>query len=219
MKSSIYVGFPRISQHHINNSKLIIESLVLSAPTATSFHLLQNATTTNGSPYHPRLDSFNASISLSDHSPYGYIQIPKIHATARATSIVDQEVQITDLAAFTEYTKAVLGGEEVKVIVKGRTKLHEMKFPDTTVDYDKTVTMKGERAFSTCWLQIDLIGMHSGLNKLAGFNVTEFSIKLTPEPDGTNMIGTVYIPNPTVMTISMVIPLSAYPSLPFHTHH
>lgn len=43
-----------------------------------------------------------------------------------------------------------------------------------------------------------------GLNKLKGFNITEFSIKLTPEPDGTNMVGTVYIPNPTVMTISMV---------------
>ena len=42
-----------------------------------------------------------------------------------------------------------------------------------------------------------------GLNGLSGFNVTQFEIKLTPEPDGANMVGTVYIPNPTVMTISM----------------
>lgn len=42
-----------------------------------------------------------------------------------------------------------------------------------------------------------------GLNGLAGFNVTSFSIKLIPEPDGANMIGTIYIPNPTVMTITM----------------
>lgn len=33
--------------------------------------------------------------------------------------------------------------------------------------------------------------------------MTQFSIKLTPDPDGTNMEGTVYIPNPSVMTISM----------------
>jgi hypothetical protein len=48
-----------------------------------------------------------------------------------------------------------------------------------------------------------LLTVHSGLNALAGFNVTDFSMELTPEADGTNMIGTVLIPNPTVMTISM----------------
>ena len=110
-----------------------------------------------------------------------------MHATQQATTLVDQDVKITDLAAFTAYTTSVLQNEEVKLDVKGRTPLHEMRFPTTTVDYRKTATMKG-------------------LNKLSGFNVTEFSIELTPEPDGTNMKGTVYIPNPTVMTISMVNP-------------
>lgn len=43
----------------------------------------------------------------------------------------------------------------------------------------------------------------AGLNGLAGFDVTSFSIKLLPEPDGANMIGTVYIPNPSVLTITM----------------
>lgn len=43
----------------------------------------------------------------------------------------------------------------------------------------------------------------AGFNGLPGFNVTFFSIKLTPEPDGANMIGTVYIPNPTVLTLTM----------------
>ena len=53
-----------------------------------------------------------------------------------------------------------------------------------------------------------------GLNKLTGFNVTNFTIELNPEPDGTNMVGTVYIPNPTVMTISMVPPPFPPPSSP-----
>lgn len=47
------------------------------------------------------------------------------------------------------------------------------------------------------------------MNNLNGFAVTDFEIKLTAEPDGTNMIGTVYIPNPSVMTITMVKSLSA----------
>ena len=49
----------------------------------------------------------------------------------------------------------------------------------------------------------DLLTPFIGLNGLAGFNVTSFSIKLIPEPDGANMIGTVYIPNPSVLTITM----------------
>lgn len=52
-----------------------------------------------------------------------------------------------------------------------------------------------------------------GLNNFHGFNVTSFEIKLEAEPDGTNMIGTVSIPNPSVMTLSFVcIPLP-------HVHH
>jgi hypothetical protein len=46
--------------------------------------------------------------------------------------------------------------------------------------------------------------MHvTGLNGLAGFAVTNFSILLETQPDGANMIGTVYIPNPSVMTVEM----------------
>ena len=33
--------------------------------------------------------------------------------------------------------------------------------------------------------------------------MTDFSIKLAADPDGTNMVGTVLIPNPTVLTLSM----------------
>lgn len=97
----------------------------------------------NGSPYHPNLDAFNASLSLDGDKPYAYIEIPHVHATPQATTRVDQDVSIIDLAAFTDYTTAVLGSENVKVDVKGRTALHEMRFPDTTVNYDKTVSMKG----------------------------------------------------------------------------
>lgn len=57
--------------------------------------------------------------------------------------MVDQDVMIADLAAFTKYNAEVLGGEMVAVEVKGKTALHEMKFPVTTVRYDKKVEMKG----------------------------------------------------------------------------
>lgn len=51
----------------------------------------------------------------------------------------------------------------------------------------------------------DWIVTHPGLNKLKGFDVTDFHILLTTV-NGRNMNGTVYIPNPSVMTLSMVCP-------------
>ncbi|KAL8784406.1 MAG: hypothetical protein Q9195_009051 [Heterodermia aff. obscurata] len=186
-RPSIYIAFPRIAQHGINTSSLTIQSLILSNPTPTSFHLEQTALITNPNTYHPHLDAFNASLSLHNSSydlPYAAITLPAIHARRSATSYVNQTVQITNADAINAYSAAVLGLESVQLGVRGRTKLHEMRFPDTMVDYHKIVTMKG-------------------LNSLTGFNITSFRIKLIPDPDGTNFVGEVSIPNPTVMTLTM----------------
>ncbi|KAL8708471.1 MAG: hypothetical protein Q9220_006628 [cf. Caloplaca sp. 1 TL-2023] len=158
----VYVGFPRISQNGVNDSTLEIQSLTFSDPTPDSFRLQQDALLTNHNTYHPRLDAFNASLSVggSEDKPYAYVELPPVHATEEATTHVDQEVKITDADSFADYTTQLLTKESVDLLVKG-------------------------------------------LNGLAGFNVTSFTIKLTPDPDGTNMEGTVYIPNPSVMTISM----------------
>lgn len=48
-----------------------------------------------------------------------------------------------------------------------------------------------------------------GLNQLKGFNVTEFRILLQPDPDGANMVGRVFVPNPSVKTLEMVSSLLA----------
>ena len=179
-----YVAFPRIAQSGISKSVLTVNSLEISNPTSTGFHLKQNSTIVNNTPYHPQLDAFNASLSLHGGAPYAYIEIPHLHATQQGSNLVDQDVSITDLEAFTAYNVAVLNDESVQVDVVGKTWLHEMDFPDTTVNYNTTTTMKG-------------------LNKLSGFNVTSFSIKLAADPDGTNMVGEVSIPNPTVLTLAM----------------
>ncbi|KAI4136607.1 MAG: hypothetical protein LQ341_005529 [Variospora aurantia] len=176
----------KISQDGVNDSGLEIQSLTLSNPTPDSFHLEQDALLTNHNKYHPRLDAFNASLSVggSEDMPYAYVEIPAVHATETATTHIDQEVQITNMDAFIDYNTQLLTQESVDLVVKGKTRLHEGRLPVTTVDYNKKIRMKG-------------------LNGLAGFDVTSFSIKLLPEPDGANMIGTVYIPNPSVLTITM----------------
>jgi hypothetical protein len=42
-----------------------------------------------------------------------------------------------------------------------------------------------------------------GLNNLQGFQVLNFNISLTPGPDGSNLRGQVYIPNPSPISFSM----------------
>jgi hypothetical protein len=42
------------------------------------------------------------------------------------------------------------------------------------------------------------------MNGMKGFNVTQAKLLWKPEADGTNLIGQVYIPNPSPMTIEMV---------------
>ena len=197
------MAFPRISQNGIDDSTLEIQSLIISEPTPESFHLEQTAIVGNHNTYHPRLDAFNASLSVDgpEVKPYAYIELPAIHAMTKATSYVNQTVKITDMDAFMNYNNLALSNEVVDIAVRGKTALHEMRFPTTTVNYRKVVSLKG-RSFSM--RKKYHLTECPGLNKLNGFDVPSFEIKLQPEADGTNMMGTIYIPNPTVMTITMV---------------
>ncbi|MCJ1474977.1 hypothetical protein MMC13_003637 [Lambiella insularis] len=180
----VYVGFPRIAQSEINNSTLNITSVDISNPTETSFVLAQDSFIINDSAYHPQLDAFNASLALQGEAPYAYVTIPALHATATAESDLQQTVQITNLTAFTAFTTALLGNDMVNMEVHGSTGLHEMAFPATTVDYDKIMPL-------------------TGMSSLSGFNVTSFQILLIPLANGTNMVGDVLIPNPSVFTFAM----------------
>lgn len=99
----------------------------------------------NHNAYHPRLDAFNASFSIDgpEVKPYAYIELPAIHATTNAISYVNQTVAITDMDAFMNYNNLALSNEVVNVAVRGRTALHEMRFPTTTVNYRKVISLKG----------------------------------------------------------------------------
>lgn len=181
----LYVIYPKIAQSNLNNaSTLTVNELVLSNPTSTGFHIFQNSTIKNTAPYHPQLDAFNATLALNGGKPYTSVHIERLHAAPSTTVVIDQDVTISDLDAFTAYNQAVLNQDNVEVAISGSTTMREMAFPPTIIQYDKTTSM-------------------NGLNKLAGFAVLNFQIKIIADPDGTNMAGNVSIPNPTVMTLSM----------------
>lgn len=181
----VYVGYPKIAQGDVNDSTLTITQMTITDPAPDSLHLNLTQVIGSHSHYHPWFDEFDANVTLlGSATPFAVLQIPRVQSKDGAVVRVDQRLQLDNVSAFGEYSKAVMLNEEVNLNVYGRPKMREGKLPKITVTYNKTVTMKG-------------------LNALKGFNVTEFQILLSQQPDGSNMNGTVYIPNPTVMTLEM----------------
>lgn len=182
----IFVAYPKIAQREVNKSTLTIKEMKITDPTPEGFkiHLIQEIG--SDSKYHPWLDAFDASISLDDDKnskPFATFKVPKVKSKDGAVVEINQDVKLADVGAFTAYSKAVVKNKEVKLKVDGRTGLKQGSLPKKDVDYNKIVTMKG-------------------LDHLNGFNITKFDI-LPTKGDKPNMEGFVYIPNPSVMTLTM----------------
>ena len=180
----IYVGFPRIAQSGVDGASVNITNLVVTNPTPTYFHLIQDSVSMSDNMYHPYLDAFNVSLALAGSAPYAQIQLPGLTSGTSVPLHLEQDVQILDVDAYTQYNVALLNNEEIQVRVNGSLSLHEMVLPVTEVTYDKITTLKG-------------------FNKLIGFNLTSFHASFFGEPNGTNTNGTVYFPNPSVITVDL----------------
>ncbi|CAG8361674.1 unnamed protein product [Penicillium salamii] len=180
----LYVGYPKIAQDAVNDSTLEIKQMVISEPTPETFHLNQTQILGSKSSYHPQIYAFDADVSLgSAEAPFAMVTVPGVKSNDGAEIHVDQHVDLSDSDAFGDFATAVMMNKEVSLNIYGRPGLREGSLPKTTVTYNKTVSMKG-------------------LNQLEGFAVSEFHIMI-PSVNGYNMNGTVFIPNPSVMTITM----------------
>lgn len=189
--------------------------MILSDPTPDSFHLDQVQIIGSHSSYHPQIYAFDAAVSLAGAATFATVQVPGVKSKDGAEVNISQDVDLSNVTAFSDYSKAIMLNEEIQMNVYGKPKLKEGGLPKVTVTYDKTVTMKGKRTHCSN-LSVLPIGsgipsdyclltyvFHAGLNKLKGFDVVDFEImKNLSAP--RNMNGTVYIPNPSVLTLYMV---------------
>ncbi|KAK2807523.1 hypothetical protein FQN50_005391 [Emmonsiellopsis sp. PD_5] len=181
----VFVYYPKLAQEQINDSVLEITGMKITNPTPEGFDLEVHQIIHTTSKYHPVLDSFDADLSLAEtlDKPFFSLTVPSIKAHDGVKVDIKQNIKLQDLDAFTAYSIATLKEESLDVAITGETGLREGALPKTTVQYDKTINMKG-------------------LNALKGFNVTEFKL-VGGEDDGTNMIGNVFIPNPSVLSLNM----------------
>lgn len=183
----IFVGLPRKAQKEINSSTLEVTNMEVTNPTPDSVHLKIDNTIRSDSSYHPTIEAFRAGLSLEGQEPFIYIDIPEAKSEGETFITVEQDVNFADSDRFTAYTKTVLGSEELTINLDGRTTIHISGLPSTDVNYNKKITMKG-------------------LNHLSGLNISDIKILSGAKEilsDGSNMLGTVHIPNPSVMTLDL----------------
>ncbi|KAL1988072.1 hypothetical protein VTN96DRAFT_1103 [Rasamsonia emersonii] len=181
----VYVAYPRIAQHDVDASTLNITQLVITDPTPDSIHVTQTQVLGNKAAYHPTIYAFNATISMvGAAAPIATALVPQIQANDGQIIHVDQVLQLSDASAMADFSKAMLNNEAVELNFYGRPDLKEGGLPKKVVTFNKTVTLRG-------------------LNGLKGFNITSSNIT-SVKTDGTAMMsGTVYIPNPSVLTVAM----------------
>ncbi|KAH7399575.1 hypothetical protein BKA66DRAFT_406913 [Pyrenochaeta sp. MPI-SDFR-AT-0127] len=183
----IYVGIPKKAQREINSSSLEVTAQEVTSPTPDGVHLKIQNVIRSGSSFHPTIDGFRAGLSLKDQEPFIYIDVPKAKSEAETHVTVEQDVKFASMDAFATYTKTVLASDTFEVHLDGKTKLHLSILPAMDVNYNKVVTMKG-------------------LNKLSGLNISDVKILSGRNEilaDGSNMVGNVSIPNPSVMTLDL----------------
>ncbi|KAF2270691.1 hypothetical protein CC78DRAFT_451315 [Lojkania enalia] len=183
----IYVAIPKKAQSDLNASTLEVTEQDVTSPSPDGIHLKLVTVARSDSSFHPTIEGFQAALSLNDQAPFFYIDVPETKAEAVTDIIVDQDVEIANNESFNEYNRVVMNSEYFNVYLDGKTKIHQSGLPAISVDYNKKVTMKG-------------------LNKLQGLNITGIRILQGEDnilPDGSNMIGNVSIPNPSVMTLAL----------------
>ncbi|PVH98591.1 hypothetical protein DM02DRAFT_43523 [Periconia macrospinosa] len=182
----IYVAIPKKAQKDINASTLEVNMQEVTEATPDSVHIAIDSTARSSSSFHPTIEGFRAALYLEGQEPFLYADVPETKAEAETSIKIRQNVQIANKASFIEYNKVVIGSEEFEVFLSGKTKVHQSGLSAISVDYDKRIKMKG-------------------LNKLAGLNITNLRILSgnATLPDGSNLVGRVIIPNPSVLTIDL----------------
>jgi hypothetical protein len=150
---------PKIAQHDVDGATLHLDLQIVSDPTPSSVHLHVVNTATSYSLFTPVLDGINASIFLENTEPnikpFGYLQIPTMHATKTFQNIVDQTLDILDMDQFIAYNKLVTQSEKFRFALRGRTKVHLGALPVVGVDFNKAIETNG-KIFRLEYLRIEL---------------------------------------------------------------
>lgn len=147
--------------------------------------------------------TLNLFTNESDSSkPYMKVDLPEYHLKGTTDiSITNQTARILDQTQFKSFLADAVYSKQFTLSAGGATVafLGALKAP---IKLNKNVDLNGKPK------QISFSGWSltcfAGLNKLDGFTFSSAAVVFPPDPDGTNLKGTVILPNPTVVTFELV---------------
>lgn len=139
-------------------------------------------------------------------NPYIRVDMPEYHLSGEtAINITNQTATILDQAQFQSFLSDAVVSKQFTLSAAGSTVayLGALKAPITL---NKKVDLAGK-----CLVFFFLIVNYPqqlnyllGLNKLEGFSFASVAAIFPAEADGTNLNGTVILPNPTVVSFELV---------------
>jgi hypothetical protein len=133
-----------MAQSSVDDSTLEIEEMEITDPRPDGAHLRVRQRIGSSSRYHPWMDAFNASLSLEGTDEvFSQIHVPRFQASDQAVIEFEQDIILSDVPAFTEFSTAILHEEEIQLHVFGETQLKQGGLHKVDVTYDKIVTMAG----------------------------------------------------------------------------
>ncbi|GAP83601.1 hypothetical protein SAMD00023353_0200200 [Rosellinia necatrix] len=182
----LLVAVPKLAQERLNDAKLTIDGITVTKTQTDSLVMAINSTIEADDSVHATIDAFEGTMYLADVDPplaFAQIEFPQTSSSAMQSVNVSQEIQISNLDAFTTFNKALLSKESVTVQVKGDTHIHVSGISRAySATFDKTVTLKG-------------------LNNFNGLSISNPAISARGSTNNFN--GTVHIPNPSVLTLEI----------------
>jgi hypothetical protein len=133
-----------MAQESIDESTLEILSMELTEPRPDGAHLKVSQKIGSDSAFNPWMDAFTADLTLEgSEEVFAQLNVPRFQADDGLVIEFEQDLNLANVGAFTEFSKAIMHNESIQFNVYGETKLKQGALQKVDVTYDKTVTMKG----------------------------------------------------------------------------
>lgn len=182
--------FPHLAQKAIDDSTLTVQNISITNPAPNNFIYGQNATITGKVPVTSHLDPQSLAMYLYGGNssapvvPFMYLNVSrKDLKSSFPVDVSNYPMQVTNLDAFIAFSSALLGQKSLQLGLQSRPELWAGAL-HKYVNYNKIVNL-------------------TGFNSFSGITLSNATILSTPDADGTNMLTTLLIPNPTEFTIQV----------------
>jgi hypothetical protein len=188
MNSRFLVIFPAIAQRLVDNANLPIHWASIMSPSPDGVIYSMDASLKVPAGVTVDLKPMNLSLFTPDtgpKDPYIQVSLPEYHLKGNTNvTIINQTATIQNQTEFVNFLTSAVNSENFTLSAAGGTAAY-LGILKADIKLNKNVEL-------------------AGLNSLNGFSFVSAAIELPAEADGTNLKGSVILPNPSIVTFELV---------------